>query len=226
NALVNGMYDLGMIDPDISRAEIRDAAGEIMDVLERARELGVRRAQEMVRELMDTFYTWPLLLPRELVYFFRVMVLLEGIGFRYDRNFNGLETARPVIREMRGELMRAMGAEPIARARGLAEEAWAAIGAVRDLVRRAEREEFRVRAHPRDVLHAERFVRLQIRRVLLSLFAVTLALISAITFIALDNLWLLAGGLVVAFLMFIIVLIIPSHLLESPLRHARGLRSR
>lgn len=225
NSMVNGMYDLGMIDPDISRAEIRDAAGEIMAIIERVREIGVGRAQEMVGEIMDTFYTWPLLLPRELVYFFRVMALLEGIGFRYDANFNGLEVARPVIRRMRGELMRATGAEPMAKARGLAEEARAAITAVRDLVLRAEREEFRVRAHPRDVLHAERFLRLQIRRVLLSLFAVTTALISAITFLALDNLWLLGGGLLVAFVMFVIVLIIPSHLLESPLRHARGLRS-
>jgi predicted unusual protein kinase regulating ubiquinone biosynthesis (AarF/ABC1/UbiB family) len=32
-AIINGMYELGMIDPEISRAEIRDAAAEIMEIL-------------------------------------------------------------------------------------------------------------------------------------------------------------------------------------------------
>src|SRR5690606_40251947 len=60
---LNGMYELGMIDPEITRAEVRDAAGEILGVIERARELGPRAVQKAVREIMDTFYTWPLILP-------------------------------------------------------------------------------------------------------------------------------------------------------------------
>src|SRR5690606_21659328 len=70
-AMITGMYELGMIDPSISRAEIRDAAVEILGIVDRVRELGMRRAQEMIQEIMDTFYTWPLMLPRELVYVFR-----------------------------------------------------------------------------------------------------------------------------------------------------------
>ncbi|MBI4545512.1 MAG: AarF/ABC1/UbiB kinase family protein, partial [Gemmatimonadetes bacterium] len=225
DAMINGMYALGMIDPEISRAEIRDAAAEILLVLERARELGTRRVQEMVQQLMDTFYTWPLLLPRELVYFFRAAALLEGIGFRYDPNFNGLEVARPVIRRMRADLLRALAREPAEVARGLVEESRAALQAIRDVLRRAEREEFRVRAHPRDVLHGERFLLLQVRRILLSIFALTVALIASITFLAVRSPWLLLAGLVMALVMFVIVFLLPTHLLENPLRHARGLRS-
>ncbi|MGH7504803.1 MAG: ABC1 kinase family protein, partial [Longimicrobiales bacterium] len=58
--MITGMYELGMIDPSISRAEIRDAAAEILGIVDRVRELGMRRAQEMIQEIMDTFYTWPL----------------------------------------------------------------------------------------------------------------------------------------------------------------------
>ena len=90
---------------------------------------------------------------------------------------------------------------------------------------RAEREELRVRVHPRDVQGLERFLTLQARRLLLSIFAASTAVISAIVYVSLGNVWLLGTGLMVALIMFLIVLFIPTHLLENPLRHARGLRS-
>jgi ubiquinone biosynthesis protein len=226
DAMISGMYTLGMIDPEISRAEVREAASEILGVVTRVRELGVRRVQETIRDIMDTFYTWPLMLPRELVYFFRTTALLEGIGFRYDAAFNGLEAVKPVVHRMRAELLLATAREPGQLARSIWDEARAGIGAVRDLITRAEREEFRVRIHPRDILQAERFVMLQVRRVLLSIFALTVALITAITFLAVRNPWLLGAGLLVALFMFLLVLVLPSHLLENPLRHARGLARR
>lgn len=224
DAMINGMYELGMIDPSIARAEVREAAAEILAIVENARELGPRAVQKSVQQIMDTFYTWPLILPRELVYFFRAAALLEGIGFRYDPYFDGLSVARTVIRRMRAELLRATAREPKEIARSLIDESRAVVVGVRDVLRRAEREEFRVRIHPRDILHAERFLLLQVRRILLSLFAVTTALISAIIFLAVKIVWLLIIGLLAALFMFIVVLFIPTHLLENPLRHARGLR--
>ncbi|MEJ2217241.1 MAG: AarF/UbiB family protein [Gemmatimonadota bacterium] len=224
DGMINGMYELGMIDPDISRAEIRDAAAEILGVVERARELGVERVQEILSEIMDTFYTWPLVLPRELVYFFRAAALLEGIGFRYNPDFNGVQAARPVVLAMRGDLLHAAGREPTQVALSLMDETRAVLGGVRDVVHRAEREELRVRMHPRDLLRLERLVLLQSRRILFSIFALTIALISSITFIALRNVWLLLIGLAVALFMFVVTVFIPIHLLESPLRHARGIR--
>lgn len=222
DGMITGMYELGMIDPAISRAEIRDAAAEIIVVVARVRELGLRRVQETIRDIMDTFYTWPLMLPRELVYFFRAAALLEGIGFRYDPVFNGLETVRPVVQRMKTELLQATAREPRDLARSFVDEARAGLSAVRQLITRAEREEFRVRIHPRDLMQGERIVMLQVRRILLSIFALTIALITAITFIALRNVWMLTGGLFIALLMFLIVLFLPIHLLENPMRHARG----
>ncbi|HSJ08945.1 MAG TPA: AarF/UbiB family protein [Longimicrobiales bacterium] len=225
-SMISGMYELGMIDPQISRAEIREAATEILSVVARVREVGVRRVQELIRDIMDTFYTWPIMLPRELVYFFRAAALLEGIGFRYDPAFNGLESVKPVIARMKGELLKATARDPKDFARSVFDEARVSLEAMRGLINRAERDEFRVRIHPRDVLQAERVISLQVRRILLSIFALTIALISSITYIALGNHWLLGGGLVVALVMFLVVLFLPTHLLENPLRHARGMRVR
>ncbi|HSH44375.1 MAG TPA: AarF/UbiB family protein [Longimicrobiales bacterium] len=223
DGIINGMYELGMIDPDISRAEIRDAAAEILAIVERARELGQERVQDMVAEIMDTFYTWPLMLPRELVYFFRAAALLEGIGFRYDPAFNGLDISRAVVRRMKGELLRVAARQPSEMARNVFDDARSVITGVRDVVQRMDREELRVRIHPRDLYQIERFFSLQVRRIQLSLFAATLALITAIVFLAVPRWWVLACGLLAAFIMFLFVLLLPTHLLENPLRHARGI---
>ena len=55
--------------------------------------------------------------------------------------------------------------------------------------------------------------------------ALTIALITAITYLAVRSVWLLGAGLALSFITFIVVLFIPTHLLENPLRHARGLRA-
>ena len=227
DALISGMFELGMIDPEISRSEIRDAANEILAILQNAGTLEPRKIQEMVQEILDTFYTWPLILPEELVYFFRAAALLEGIGFRYDPHFNGMEAVKPVIRSMRSELLKATVKEPGSAARDLLTEAQSSLRAVHDLVRRAEREELRVRMHPRDVLHAERVAGLLVRRLLLGLFAAVMAVVSTLIFVATGSLIVLAVGNAAALFLFLIVIFIPKHLLENPLRHGRGVsRSR
>ena len=224
DGVISGMYGLGMISPEVSRGEIREAAIEIMKVIERVRTSPVDRVREVVQEIWDTFYTWPLLLPQELVYFFRTAVLLEAIGFRYDPEFNGLHLIRRVVAEHRGELLRKIGREPVALALDFMGEVGHVLRSVRDLLQRAEREELRVRLHPRDQQAQERFMHLQARRFLLSVFATAIAVISSVVYVAIGSPLLLALGLAVALVMFVLVLFIPTHLLENPLRHARGIR--
>ncbi|MDB4951010.1 MAG: hypothetical protein JWM27_3659 [Gemmatimonadetes bacterium] len=224
--IIAGMYELGMIDPDVSRSEIRDAAGQILTIVQRARDYSQRQIQEMVAEILDAFYTWPLMLPEELVYFFRASALLEGIGFRYDPGFVGMEAVKPVVERMRGELLRGMARDPQDVARGLLDEAQQTLRALHDVVRRAEREELRVRAHPRDLAHVERSFGLMVRRLLLGLFAAVVSLVSTLVFTATRSWPVLAVGNAAALFVFCIVLFIPKHLLENPLHRARNLRGR
>jgi predicted unusual protein kinase regulating ubiquinone biosynthesis (AarF/ABC1/UbiB family) len=225
DAIINGMFELGMIDPEISRAEIRDAATEILGILRGARELEPRRVQEMVQEILDAFYTWPLILPEELVYFFRAAALLEGIGFRYDPRFNGIEGMQPVLIRMRAELTQATMKEPREVARDIVTQAEYSLRALYDVVRRMEREELRVRAHPRDVLHAERVAGILVRRILLGVFAGVMAMVSTLVFVATRSWVVLFVGNSLALFIFLVVLVIPKHLLENPLRNARVART-
>ncbi|HSG47693.1 MAG TPA: AarF/UbiB family protein [Longimicrobiales bacterium] len=224
DGIISGMYKLGMISPEVSRGEIREAALEIMRIVDRAQTTGQERIQELVQELFDTFYTWPIILPQELVYFFRAGALLEGIGFRYDPNFNGLHFMRSVIRRFQGDILRTTGKEPAALAKSFMDEAQSTLRSMRELVGRAEREELRVRVHPQDVQGQERFLLLQARRILLSVFATATALITSVLFISIRSWWLLGIGLLSSLAMFVLVFFLPTHLLENPLRHARGIR--
>ncbi len=224
DAMINGMYKLGMISPEVSRGELREAATEIMRVMEKAQSSNRERIQEIVQEIFDTFYTWPLMLPQELVYFFRASVLLEGIGLRYDRNFDGLGLVRRVVRSVRKDIVATTRKEPTELARDVLGDVGHVIWSLRELVGRAEREELRVRIHPRDLGAWERIVHLQARRLLLSIFATATALITSVVFIAIRSVWLLTIGLGASLILFVLVLVIPTHLLENPLRHARGLR--
>ncbi len=226
DGIINGMYQLGMISPEVARGDVREAAAEILAIMGRARTAGPQRVQEVIREILDTFYTWPLVLPQELVYFFRAAVLLEGIGFRYDPNFDGLGLIRRVIRSLRREILRETSREPVTMAKDLLGEVSQALRSFRELLIRAEREEFRVRLHPRDAQGQERFLHLQARRLLLSIFATATAVITAILFIAVRSPFLLIAGFAVSLFLFVFVFLIPTHLLENPLRHARGIRMR
>jgi predicted unusual protein kinase regulating ubiquinone biosynthesis (AarF/ABC1/UbiB family) len=225
DGVINEMYRMGMISSDVSRGEIREAATEILRIVERAKTTNRQRIiQELLHQVLDTFYTWPLVLPQEMVYFFRAAVLIEGVAFNYDENFDGLTFIRGVVRQHQAELVRSTGQQPVQLAKGIVEEAQSALRSVRDLVTRAEREELRVRLHPRDTQAQERFIFLQARRLLLSIFTTATAVIASILFLAFRNWWLLGIGLAAPLLMFVVVLFIPTHLLENPLRHARGIR--
>jgi len=224
DGMINGMYRLGMISPEVSRGEIREAATEILAIMARVRISNQDRVEEIVHEVFDTFYTWPLMLPQELVYLFRTSILLEGVGLNYDKNFDGLGLLKRVVRDLKGEIVKTAIRQPVAAARDLLVEAQTAIRTMVDLLGRAEREELRVRVHPRDIQGQERFLNLQARRISLSIFATATAVISSIIFISVENVWLLGGGLVIALLMFVLVFFIPTHLLENPLRHARRVR--
>lgn len=225
DGVINEMYRLGMIGPEVSRGDIREAAAEVLRIVERAKTTNRQViVEEVIAELLDTFYTWPLVLPQQLVYFFRAAALIEGLAFNYDRNFDGLTFIRGIVMENKVELLRTTQQQPTQIAKSFVEESQQVVRSVRDLVTRAEREELRVRVHPRDIQAQERFLHLQARRLLLSVFASVTALITSILFISIRSWWLLGIGLFAALVMFIVVLFIPTHLLENPLRHARGIR--
>lgn len=218
DGVINGFYELGILDPDVDRGTVRDAAHQLMGVALRD-DVSPRQMQRIVEDVLRTFYDWPLMLPSDLVYFGRAAVLVEGIGLRYDPNFNTVAAARPVVARATARLVQGLLAgDGRTRVAEWGLDAAATVRTVRDLLRRVEREELRVRWHPRDTVELQRFMAQQVRRGLLAIFALGIGVIASIVYAANRRLEVLALGLLVSATMFALVFVLPSHLFQNPLR--------
>ena len=222
DGVINGFYELGILDPDVDRGTVRDAAQSLMAVSLRDDDLaaadpaaGRAGTADVLRVAADAAVQPGLLRP-------------GGRARRGDRA------------PLRPELQRARdgpaGARPLGEAadagRARAGPARAASptgprrrsprrATLRDLVRRVERDELRVRWHPRDTLELQRFLAQQVRRALLALFAFTIAVIASVVYLATRRLEVLVLGLLIAFGMFFVIFLLPTHLFQNPLRFRR-----
>ena len=146
-ALVDGFYALRLVDEALAdRATITalvstllGLAYEEMTGIEKAAKAEIL-AGEVLRELNG----WPILLPREMVYFARTAALIEGLGTRYDRRFNPLLFAGPIALRLRPRVMAALG-EPAGAGvpvelGDIAAAAGSLLGEVAAVVYRASRE--------------------------------------------------------------------------------------
>ena len=218
DGLINGFYELGILDPDVDRGTVRDAAQQLMALSFRD-DYSPRQLQRLVEAVLKTFYDWPLMLPSQLVYFGRAAVLVEGIGLRYDPNFNGMTVIRPAVAHYKDRMLSGLlEGDGKSVLDDWTHEAQTTIRTLRDLLRRVEREELRVRWHPRDTLELQRFLAQQVRRGLLAIAAFTIALITSILYLAVRRIEILIVGLLLSFGMFIVILVLPSHLFQNPLR--------
>ena len=99
--VVDGFYALGIILPEADRAAIVALAHRLM-ALAYERTTTEERIQRMLAdEVMHTLYDWPVVLPREMVYFARTAALIEGIGTRYDAHFNAIHVSAPLVMRLR-----------------------------------------------------------------------------------------------------------------------------
>jgi hypothetical protein len=67
------------------------------------------RVELVTNEVMAALYDWPVRLPSEMVYFARTAALIEGLGVRYDDNFNAITFASPIAIRMRREILLSLG---------------------------------------------------------------------------------------------------------------------
>ena len=104
DATTDGFFALGMVAPGTSRDSMRELVRVLLDIayLETTME---DRARAIADRVMRELFNWPIVLPGELVYFARTAALIEGVGTRYDRNFNSIKVASPVVLKLRRELL-------------------------------------------------------------------------------------------------------------------------
>ncbi len=106
--VVEGFYALGLIEPGADRAQIERLAAVLLD-LAAQRTTTRQRVELLTREILHELYDWPIRLPSDLVYFARTSALIEGVGVRYDPEYNPILSAGPTLWRMRGRLMESLG---------------------------------------------------------------------------------------------------------------------
>jgi predicted unusual protein kinase regulating ubiquinone biosynthesis (AarF/ABC1/UbiB family) len=103
----DGFFALGMVAPGTSRETMRDLVVALLDIAFSETAM-VERARVLAERVLRELFAWPVVLPGELVYFARTAALIEGVGSRYDPNFNSIRTASPVVLRLRRELLSAL----------------------------------------------------------------------------------------------------------------------
>ncbi|MFN9203899.1 MAG: ABC1 kinase family protein [Gemmatimonas sp.] len=102
-----GFSTLGMVAPGTPPETMRDLVAVLLGIAY-SEDTTVERARVVADRVIRELYNWPIVLPGELVYFARTAALIEGIGARYDRRFNSIRVASPVMLRLRGELLSAL----------------------------------------------------------------------------------------------------------------------
>ncbi len=109
-ATMNGFFALGMVAPGTTRETMLELTQSLLDIAYSGGAMA-DRARILAERVMRELFSWPVVLPGELVYFARTAALIEGVGSRYDREFNSIRVASPVVLKMRRELLVALVGE-------------------------------------------------------------------------------------------------------------------
>ncbi len=99
-----GFTALGMVAPGTS-AETMNALVAVLLEIAYSETAMQERARVLADRVLRELFNWPIVLPGELVYFARTAALIEGVGGRYDRNFNSIRVASPVVLRLRHEIL-------------------------------------------------------------------------------------------------------------------------
>lgn len=106
-----GFYDLGLVAPGTDPEEIAKLA-ELLVRMANERNTTQQRIEAMVtNRIMTSLYDFPVILPRDLVYFARTAALIEGIGTKYDPYYNAIEVGTPIVMRMRSRILKSLGEE-------------------------------------------------------------------------------------------------------------------
>jgi predicted unusual protein kinase regulating ubiquinone biosynthesis (AarF/ABC1/UbiB family) len=106
-ATAEGFFALGMVAPGTSPETMHQLVAVLLDIAYSESAM-VERTRMIAERVMHELFSWPIVLPGELVYFARTAVLIEGVGSRYDPDFNSIRVASPVVMRLRRELLVAL----------------------------------------------------------------------------------------------------------------------
>jgi len=111
--IISGFNKLGLIAPNADLTEINRLVNILLETAYRQNTTTQDRIKMMLADrVMHALYDFPIVLPRDMVYFARTASLIEGLGTRYDPYFQAIPVASPIVLRMRSRILRSLGETP------------------------------------------------------------------------------------------------------------------
>jgi predicted unusual protein kinase regulating ubiquinone biosynthesis (AarF/ABC1/UbiB family) len=111
--IVSGFNAMGLIAPNADLADINRLVNLLLDTAYRQDTTTQDRIKMLLADrVMHALYDFPIVLPRDMVYFARTASLIEGLGTRYDPYFQAIPVASPIVLRMRSRILRSLGETP------------------------------------------------------------------------------------------------------------------
>ncbi len=127
--IIAGFTKLGLIAPNADPREIDRLVHLLLDTAYRQDTTTQDRIKMMLADrVMHALYDFPVVLPRDMVYFARTASLIEGLGTRYDPYFQAIPVASPIVLRMRSRILRSLGETPSPSVAEMATVAGFAVG--------------------------------------------------------------------------------------------------
>ncbi|MCL4212372.1 MAG: hypothetical protein KJZ74_00530 [Gemmatimonadales bacterium] len=107
--VAEGFYALGLVAEGADPAEIAKLTELLVEMADQRTTTQERIEKMLTNRIMSSLYDFPVILPRDLVYFARAASLIEGIGTRYDAYYNAIEVGTPIVTRMRSRILKSLG---------------------------------------------------------------------------------------------------------------------
>ncbi|MCL5673369.1 MAG: AarF/UbiB family protein [Deltaproteobacteria bacterium] len=206
--IIDAYYALGIINKEVSRQLLEKAAEKLYKVLSQ-KGISNRKIQDIINEIMKSFYAFPFELPQNLVYIFKTAAVLEGIGTAIDPTYNLVKDIVPVAKKYVSHISLGEKMSPVNIIKSVFNEVKQFVLDTKRVMHAAYEEEFRVKIHPENISGLENFLIHIIKRLIMALIGGFIGLASALIFIENKNPYFLAAGLFISFIVIFIALSMP-----------------
>lgn len=203
--LIQGYYNLGIANREVSPTILREAAETMFDILTQEG-ITQRRIQEIALDVIGSFYAFPFELPSNLVYLFKTAALVEGIGTQYRYDFNAVKDIVPLAKRV---LREEKAMSPCRQAEGELKTLQQLYKDAVQVLQTLRREDLRFRIHPVSMTQTERYVARVFRRGMLGILAMTIALVSSILYISHQSFVLVLLGFGLSGLILVGLILVP-----------------
>jgi predicted unusual protein kinase regulating ubiquinone biosynthesis (AarF/ABC1/UbiB family) len=151
DGILDAMVEMGTLSPEADRrvmANVMELA--IADV--RGEDIGQYRVQQVIQQVEDTIYEFPLRLPRNFALILRVATVVEGVCVTLDPDFDFIEVATDYLAEegYREETVRRIARDAGEQARATTEALFTVPPKLDDVLSTVQREDLSVNVRIED----------------------------------------------------------------------------